>query len=221
MFKESDDEIWKDIDGFEGLYAVSTKGRVRNLKRGRILTGGYNKDGYKLITLKGKTYTIHKLVALAFLDNPHNLPQVDHIDENKGNNDVSNLRWVTISENIRHSIHHLSCQIKQITKDGELIKVWESSIQIKKETGYDASYIISCCKGKRRSAYGYCWGYVDTNSQRVMNRPVAVYKGNDYIGEFPSAKKACKALGLKYKSVNKCLSGRIPSNKGFTFKYAE
>ena len=222
MLENTDEEIWKDIEGLEGEYAISNKGNVKNLKTGRIRADRYNRrNGYKQVHLKGKPYYIHRLVALAFIPNPQNLPQVNHIDERKDNNDVSNLEWCTASENVNYSIYKQSCKINQITKDSELVKTWESSHQIERETGYGQSNIITCCKGKRRSAYGYRWQYANPESQRVMNRHVAVYKGNDYIGEFPSAKKACKALGLKYNSVNKCLSGQMPSNKGYTFKYLE
>lgn len=221
MIKESDDEIWKEIDGFEELYAVSTKGNVKNIKTGRILIGWYNNDGYRMITLKGKTYYAHRLVALAFLDNPNNLPQVDHRDEKKDNNDISNLRWVTASQNQRHSAHNKSCKIKQLTKDGNLIRIWDSSMQIERELGYNNGAIINVLKGRQNYAFGFQWQYVNPNSQRIMNRPVVVYKGSEQIGEFASAVKASEALGLKYCSVNDCLKGRKATNKGYTFKYLE
>lgn len=216
-----DTEVWKEIDGLEGEYAVSSKGRVKNLKTNRILGGGVKSNGYKQVYLKGKTYTVHRLVALAFIPNPENLPEVNHKNEDKRDNNVDNLEWCSRTYNVNHSIYKCSCKIKQITKDGEFVKIWESSHQIERDTGYDQGHIIDCCKGRLRQAYGYRWEYADMSQQRKLNRPVAVYKGNDYIGEFPSAKKACKALGLKYNSVNKCLSGQIHSNKGFTFTYAD
>lgn len=221
MLENTDEEIWKDIEGLEGEYAVSSKGRVRNIRTGRIIDGAYNSRGYKQIKLKGKYYYIHRLVALAFIPNPNNLPQVNHIDERKDNNDVSNLEWCTASYNTNYSSHKCSCKIKQLTKDGELVKAWKSSMQIERETGYDQGYIIKCCKGKIRSAYGYRWEYANTESQRVINRPVIVHKGDEYIGTFTSATKASEALGLKYRSINCVLQGRLKSNKGYTFKYAE
>lgn len=221
MFKETDVEIWKDIEGFENQYAVSTKGRVRNLKTNRILVGKNNRSGYKFVSLNGKGYKIHRLVALAFIPNPNKLPQVDHLDENKGNNDVSNLRWVTASENQRHSAHQKSCQVKQFDKNGNLMRIWNSLSQIEKELGYFKQNISNACKGKLRYSHGYMWEYADSSSQIVMNRPVIVYKGSEYIGTFASAKKAAKILGLCYTSVNKCLRGYHASNKGYIFKYLE
>lgn len=221
MILEDTNEIWKDIDGLEGEYAVSSKGRVKNIKNGKILNGSYNNDGYKHIKLKGKPYTIHKLVALAFIPNPQNLPQINHLDERKDNNHVSNLTWCTASENTRHSCHKYSCKINQLTLDGELVKVWESSMHIERETGYNHGNILKCCKGKRRSAYNFRWEYLDSSFQRIVNHQVIAYKGTEFIGVFANARKASKALGLKWSSVSHCLRGRLKSNKGYTFKYAE
>ena len=86
MYKDTDDEIWREIKGFEGQYSVSNKGNVKNIKTNRILIGKDNNNGYRAVTLKGNDYNIHRLVALAFIPNPDNLPQVDHVDENKRNN---------------------------------------------------------------------------------------------------------------------------------------
>lgn len=217
--EDTDVEIWKDIKGFEGLYAVSSKGNVKNIRSGRILDGYYNHYGYRLVFLKDKQYTVHRLVALTFLDNPNNLPQVDHRDENKRNNDVSNLRWVTASENTRNSSHKYSCKVKQLDKNGNLIKIWPSLKQIERELGYSRSRIRMVCTGKRRSAYNFRWEYLDSSSQRIVNRQVIAYKGTEFIGEFANAVKAAEALGLKYKCVHACLKGLHASNKGFTFTY--
>lgn len=207
--------------GFEGLYEVSSHGRVRNIRTGRIFTGGDNGHGYRRINLKGKKYLIHRLVALAFLPNPDNLPEVNHRDENKENNNVENLEWCTASYNTNYSSHKRSCRINQLTLDGEFVKVWKSSWQIERETGYYQSAIIECCKGKYKQAYGYHWEYVDPSSQVIYNRPVTVYKGNEYIGTFANAIKASKALGLCDRSVYYCLRGRSKSNKGYTFEYKQ
>lgn len=103
-------EIWKDIDGYDGIYQISTFGRVKSFQQdkvnGKIKELCVNYKGYLYVGLSKKKnykcFLISRLVALAFIPNPSNKPIVDHIDKNKLNNHVSNLRWVTISENNRN-----------------------------------------------------------------------------------------------------------------------
>ena len=96
-------EIWKDIKGYEGLYQVSNLGRVKRVTTGRVLKQFPNKQGYLLVSLcktgKQKSFAIHRLVAQAFILKPENKPEVNHIDEDKTNNMVSNLEWCTRVEN--------------------------------------------------------------------------------------------------------------------------
>ena len=99
------EEIWKDVVGYEGDYMVSSYGRVKTIKFGRnkILGCGVDNRGYTHTTLfkggKRETRNVHKLVATAFIPNPNNYPQVNHKDENKINNNVSNLEWCTVLYN--------------------------------------------------------------------------------------------------------------------------
>lgn len=104
------EEIWKLIDGYENYY-VSNMGKIKNSVTNKILRGQNNGRGYLFVTLydknhKGKQIMIHRLVALAFIDNPHNFPQVNHIDEDKRNNTVENLEWCTSEYNINHGTHN-------------------------------------------------------------------------------------------------------------------
>lgn len=107
------EEIWKDIKGFEGLYKISSFGRVMSFKRykdGRILKPGEYSNGYLFVHLCNndgvkKSYSIHRLVAGAFIPNPGNLPQVNHKNTNKTCNENWNLEWCSASENIKHAIH--------------------------------------------------------------------------------------------------------------------
>lgn len=100
--KECHMEIWKEIEGFEGIYWISTWGRVRGtkgiLKPYKTEKGYYKVDLYK----KGKRHKwrVNRLVAHAFIPNPYSLPQVDHVDGNKQNNSITNLRWVDNSTNV-------------------------------------------------------------------------------------------------------------------------
>ena len=221
------EEVWRDIQGFENQYAISTKGRVRNIRTGRILKYGIDGHGYPFVVLykansKPKQIKIHKLVAESFIDNPNKLPQVDHIDEVKTNNDVSNLRWVSASENIRHSSHKQSCKIKQLTLDGELVKVWESSKQIEKETGYSHGNILKCCRGKYKQAYGYHWEYTDPSQQHKHNRPVAALtKDGEFVAKYKSVAEASRCLKISYTQVYLCLNGKLKSTHGLKFIYID
>ena len=121
MIKEyefKDHQEWRDVPGFEGKYQVSNGGDVRSLnfhreKRTQILKKYIDRYGYEKVVLRknGKPhyFTVHRLVAKTFLDNPYGKKEVDHIDCNKLNNNVSNLRWVTNVENLFHS-HKLGRQ---------------------------------------------------------------------------------------------------------------
>ena len=101
-------EIWRNISGYEGIYQVSNKGRVRSIRDGKILIlKPCKRNGYLMIGLRKngahKNFQVHRLVAQAFIPNPENKPMVDHIDTNKLNNCVENLRWATDKENHRYA----------------------------------------------------------------------------------------------------------------------
>lgn len=152
-------EIWKDCKGYEGLYQVSNLGRVWNVKLQRYLKGSYDKDGYIRVHLtakngKTKSEKIHRLVALAFLDNPNNYPVVNHKDENKQNNRVENLEWCSTKYN---NIYSKGKAVLCV----ELNKIFDCSQSAGKELGIDASDIRKCCKGQRLTCGGYHWEYYD------------------------------------------------------------
>lgn len=99
-------EIWRDIEGFEGRYQVSSWGRIRNAITKCIIKPYKNAKGYLKIGLaqdnKCVKFRVNRLVALAFIPNPYNLPQVNHKDGNKANNSFTNLEWVDNSGNMKH-----------------------------------------------------------------------------------------------------------------------
>ena len=96
-------EEWRAVPGYEGLYEVSNKGNVRNVRRNNIIKGFINTKGYIQVSLckNGirKNFTVHRLVALTFIPNPDNLPEINHINEDKTNNRVDNLEWCTAKYN--------------------------------------------------------------------------------------------------------------------------
>jgi len=104
-------EVWKDIPGYEGRYEASSLGRIRSMPRGVIRKQETDGGGYKRVTLaktgeKKKWLLVHRLVALAFLSNPEDKPQINHRDGVKANNCVSNLEWCTAKENKDHAMAH-------------------------------------------------------------------------------------------------------------------
>lgn len=117
------EEIWKEIEGYEGLYEVSNFGRVKSLKRdknGKLMSLQKDKDGYPVVGLyfKGnlKLHKVHRLVAQTFLSNPDNLPQVNHKDEDKTNNMVDNLEWCTPGYNTNYGTRNIRVRNKELGK---------------------------------------------------------------------------------------------------------
>ena len=112
------EEIFKEIIGYEGLYWISNLGNVKS--KHKILKPVINKDGYYCVSLskkgKLKTYTLHRLIALHFIENPDNLPQVNHKDEDKLNNSISNLEWCTQQYNHDYGTRNIRTGKSQINK---------------------------------------------------------------------------------------------------------
>lgn len=170
-------EIWKDIEGYEGLYQVSNLGRVKSLERYIYDTIGrkqyvkerilkqYTVKGYKQVSLlfsnKHKRKMVHRLVAEAFLPNPNNLPQVNHKDECKTNNYVENLEWCDASYNINYGTRNqkISKVVLQFTKEGDLIAIYPSTREAERQTQILHSAISACCKGRLKTSGKYVWKY--------------------------------------------------------------
>ena len=162
-------EIWKDCKGYDGKYQISNKGRIWSVSSNRVLSLN-ERSGYLgtiLIKPNGKRQNehCHRLVALAFLDNPNNLPQVNHIDENKHNNNVENLEWcssyynMTYGEAFKIAAEKRKKVLNQYDKKGNFIKQWESLKEASETLGISKGNISECCNGKRNFAGGYAWSY--------------------------------------------------------------
>ena len=170
------EETWKDIKNYQGIYQISNLGKIKNNK-GKLLKQFKNHKGYLTIQLSkngdSKTYTVHRLVAQAFIPNPDNKPQINHKNCNKEDNKIDNLEWCTNNENKAHAKINGLCKsspkggsnlrakkVIQYDIEGRIIRKWDCIQDIvrcfKIATG---SNIIGCCKHKAKTAYGYKWEY--------------------------------------------------------------
>lgn len=166
-------EIWKDIKDYPN-YQVSNMGRVKSLNynrtgKERILKNYKNNMGYLQVYLykegKVKMYYIHRLVSQAFIPNPNNLSEVNHINEIKTDNCVENLEWCSRKYNTNYGTRTERTQkpILQFTKTGEFIKKWDSATQVERDLGINQGNITKCCQGKYKSTCGYRWCYAVIN----------------------------------------------------------
>jgi len=184
--KDLQGEIWRDIKGYEGLYKVSNLGRVKSLYRfirmgesyrvthEKIIKGSTSKDGYRKVILAKlgvqKHHNVHRLVAIAFIENPQNFPVVNHLDCNPSNNNAYNLEWTTTKGNIQHAAknnrmakgarHHMSKPVAQFSLNGKFIASFESINLAAKSVGCFSSGIRANCAGRYQSCHGYVWKYV-------------------------------------------------------------
>ena len=164
------EEIWKDKKDYEGHYQVSNFGKVKSIKFGKekILKLNKDKDGYLQVTLCKnnikKVYKVHRLVAEAFLDNPYNLSQVNHKDEDKTNNNVDNLEWCDRLYNVRYGTgierrsKKRSKPVLQYDLNGNLIKVW-ISVNDAGRNGFNQGNVADCCRGERKTHKDCIWRY--------------------------------------------------------------
>lgn len=168
-------EIWKDIQGYEGLYQISNYGRVKSLfykqqKIEQIMRYTDNGYGYSRVMLskngKTKVFYVHRLVAEAFVPNTENKSQVNHKNGIKTDNRWFMLEWTTPKENTNHARRIGLCdysglekQIEQLSLNGEHIKYHKSIHHAERETKIAYQNISKCCRVERKTAGGYKWAY--------------------------------------------------------------
>ena len=182
---KQNNEIWKEIPNYEELYVVSNLGRIVSLGKYVKQRNGFFvwkepcllkqviKNGYCLAKLskngKSKTLLVHRVVASAFIPNPENKPQIDHIDCNKSNNVASNLRWCTAKENMQNPITkalikktHKGQKKKPVValKNEKLYKIFPSLTSVN-DFGYKHSSVYRTCIGKQHLHKGLKWYYLE------------------------------------------------------------
>ena len=158
----------KSIDLF---YSVSDDGRV--FFQGNELPQKPNSQGYMYVTINGKRVRVHRLVAMAFVPNPHNKPDVNHIDGNKQNNHYTNLEWVTKSENQKHAViisptmieglkkYDLGKSVVALNKDGTLYKIFNSVRDAARELNRDVAAVVRACQKEWNFCAGKMLFYAD------------------------------------------------------------
>ena len=175
-------EIWKDVVGYEGIYQVSSMGNVRSIDREIVDVNGnirkytgntmkleLSKEGYWRVGLNYKgskvKFLVHRLVAMAFIPNPNNLPEINHKNEIKNDNRVGNLEWCTSKYNSNYgsakyrNIEKIRKKVAKYSKCGKLIKEYDYMSQVKFD-GYDQGAVSKCCNGIWEHYKGYVWRFV-------------------------------------------------------------
>ena len=153
--------MWKKINGYPN-HSVSIDGQIRNDKTGRIYKTWLDSNGYPSLHLGKDIKRLHKIVAEAFIENPHNLPEVNHKDGNKNNCHKSNLEWCTHAENIRHSWQILGRKHKHEKSCVECIEtgeVYKNITAAAKAVGRSPAAIKKCLDGKTKTCAGLHWRY--------------------------------------------------------------
>lgn len=166
------EEEFKEIIGYEGWYWVSNLGNVKS--KFKRLKPCINKDGYYVVNLckenHQKSFNLHRLVALHFIDNPDNLPQVNHKDECKTNNCVTNLEWCTQQQNHDYGTRNERTGRSQMNKQGSkvllqydlqgnFIKEFSSVSEASRELGKSQANISRCANGFKNQAYKFIWKF--------------------------------------------------------------
>lgn len=204
-------EEWRDVVGYEGLYQVSSLGRVCNTKSKRVLRhkitnrkdGG---SGYHIVNLyinkKKVSASVHRLVAKAFIPNPENKPQIDHINCKRGDNAVENLRWATAKEN---SNNPLTLEKKQRERN----PFWG-----RKHTEEAKQIMSQTHKGKKLSKEQI------ENLKEVNSYIVLQYdKSMNLLGTFRGTREAAKATGVNHCNISMACTGYRKTAGGFIWKY--
>lgn len=257
MLRYNDAEKWRDCVGYEGLYQVSNYGNVRSLdklvwnrfeyihRQGKLMKTNVDKYGYVRVVLCKKGHRtneqIHRLVALAFLDNPNNLPQVNHKDTNKQNNFVDNLEWCTNLCNMHHAFENIDFNydttpvVKIDIETNIVIREYNSITEAAKDIADNPINILRSCNFDNDSTKGYRWrknidgeykvgDYIDLPKlyhPSTKRRKVAKILDGNVVEVYNSIMEAARTNSCKNSSISMCCKGKIKQHHGFKWKYYE
>ena len=221
------DEIWKDVNGYDGKYLISNYGRLKTFSKQRECIYVYRQYGDKYLYAnlsshtKKKTHKVHKLVWDAFGDGF--CDEINHIDGVCQNNNIKNLER---SDRVLNETHCWESGIKhgrrivQFDLNHNKIKEYDSIKQAVKENGFSSAGGIShCCNGEYKQAFGYIWEYADNISGNRSGKPIHVLQytpDGEFVAEYQSIKSAEKSVGVQ--SIRNCLAGNQRTSGGFVWK---
>lgn len=236
--------MWKKIiyNEITTDYSVSDKGEVRKDTTNYLMKLQIQ-QGYSHVTIqingKAKRFRVHRLVAEAFIPNPDGKPYVNHIDGNRQNNSITNLEWVTPTENTRHAIDTglmlptRERAVVQFSLDGEKIAEYVSISAAARETNSKDEKICLCCQLQREQHNGYQWRYKNECGEKLQKikeyttRPKKVAQVNPKTGEiiaiYDSMTQAARAVGGTQSAITHVIKGdkQTKTHKGFGWKLVE
>lgn len=232
-----ENEEWKDIpsefvDGNKN-YKISNYGRFKFVN-GKI-SNGHKLGDYLVISIKYKSYRIHRLIAYTFLENPDNKNIVNHKDGNKLNNKVENLEWCTQQENVIHSFEsglRRNNENKIVCLDikGNILKIYNSQVEASNDLNIDIHAIRNCCDDRYKTVKNYIFKFYkeDGNYDITQNlkpkgngekRVIQYTKDGKKIQEFSSITEASEKLNLGRSGIGKCCNGKVQSCGNFKFAF--
>lgn len=263
--EDFDGEVWKDFP-LDSIYQLSNYGRLKVKERVMVIPTKRSDKPYTAhfkpkikkqqlgehyytstirLNGKGKTMTIHRMVCMAFHDNPHNYPEINHKDENKLNNRADNLEWCTRLYNVRFGtgIKRMSVKMKnrvdqsktvyQFDFNGKFIAKYPSVSEAARQVNVCAMSIIQVCQGKTFSVKGYIWSYTNSQSE-IANRIIKMnnsFRSSSYniicqykldgeiVAEYDSVTNAANITGIKSCYISRCLHNKRKSGGGYKWKF--